>query len=83
MVRLGERLGDGGRVLVVDADSQVELHRVSGPGSASPTCRARGRSAIAPTGWRRGFRPTPTLKRAFSEMLQHDAGWVAVLDGDH
>ncbi|WP_327293842.1 MULTISPECIES: betaine/proline/choline family ABC transporter ATP-binding protein [unclassified Streptomyces] len=22
------------------------------------------------------------LKRAFSEMLQHDAGWVAVLDGD-
>jgi osmoprotectant transport system ATP-binding protein len=24
-----------------------------------------------------------TLKQAFSEMLQHDAGWVAVLDGDH
>ncbi|MFE2377022.1 ABC transporter ATP-binding protein [Streptomyces sp. NPDC059398] len=23
------------------------------------------------------------LKQAFSEMLQHDAGWVAVLDGDH
>ncbi|MBO0732712.1 MAG: CBS domain-containing protein, partial [Acidimicrobiaceae bacterium] len=23
-----------------------------------------------------------TLKHAFSEMLQHDAGWVAVLDGD-
>ncbi|MDQ6615307.1 MAG: betaine/proline/choline family ABC transporter ATP-binding protein [Actinomycetota bacterium] len=23
-----------------------------------------------------------TLKQAFSEMLQHDAGWVAVLDGD-
>ncbi len=23
-----------------------------------------------------------TLKAAFSEMLQHDAGWVAVLDGD-
>lgn len=22
------------------------------------------------------------LKQAFSEMLQHDAGWVAVLDGD-
>ncbi|MCG7527963.1 ABC transporter ATP-binding protein, partial [Streptomyces sp. OfavH-34-F] len=21
------------------------------------------------------------LKRAFSEMLQHDAGWIAVLDG--
>ncbi|MCW2540275.1 MAG: opuCA [Frankiales bacterium] len=24
-----------------------------------------------------------TLKQAFSEMLQHDAGWVAVLNGDH
>jgi osmoprotectant transport system ATP-binding protein len=23
-----------------------------------------------------------TLKQAFSVMLQHDAGWVAVLDGD-
>jgi osmoprotectant transport system ATP-binding protein len=23
-----------------------------------------------------------TLKQAFSEMLQHDAGWVAVLDGE-
>ncbi|MEU5979914.1 betaine/proline/choline family ABC transporter ATP-binding protein [Streptomyces sp. NPDC047315] len=23
-----------------------------------------------------------SLKRAFSEMLQHDAGWVAVVDGD-
>jgi osmoprotectant transport system ATP-binding protein len=25
---------------------------------------------------------TGSLKQAFSEMLQHDAGWVAVLDGD-
>jgi hypothetical protein len=23
-----------------------------------------------------------SLKDAFSQMLQHDAGWVAVLDGD-
>ena len=23
-----------------------------------------------------------TLKTAFGEMLQHDAGWIAVLDGD-
>ena len=23
-----------------------------------------------------------SLKDAFAEMLQHDAGWVAVLDGD-
>ena len=25
---------------------------------------------------------TATLKDAFAEMLLHDAGWVAVLDGD-
>jgi osmoprotectant transport system ATP-binding protein len=25
---------------------------------------------------------TGSLKQAFSEMLQHDAGWVAVLDGE-
>jgi osmoprotectant transport system ATP-binding protein len=24
-----------------------------------------------------------SLKTAYAEMLQHDAGWVAVLDGDH
>ncbi|MCQ4046430.1 ABC transporter ATP-binding protein [Streptantibioticus rubrisoli] len=24
-----------------------------------------------------------SLKQAFSAMLQHDAGWIAVLDGDH
>ncbi len=24
-----------------------------------------------------------SLKAAFAEMLQHDAGWVAVLDRDH
>ncbi|MEV4440004.1 betaine/proline/choline family ABC transporter ATP-binding protein [Streptomyces sp. NPDC049577] len=24
-----------------------------------------------------------SLKQAFSTMLQHDAGWIAVLDGDH
>ena len=23
-----------------------------------------------------------SLKQAFAQMLQHDAGWVAVLDGD-
>ena len=31
---------------------------------------------------RRGCRWRLSLKQAFSEMLQHDAGWVAVLDGD-
>lgn len=27
-------------------------------------------------------RRSQSLKDAFAEMLQHDAGWVAVLDGD-
>ena len=29
-----------------------------------------------------GCRLGATLKQAFSTMLQHDAGWVAVLDGE-
>jgi len=36
--------------------------------------RARRMEAWVPVG--------SSLKAAFSEMLQHDAGWVAVLDGD-
>ncbi len=37
--------------------------------------RARRMEAWVPVG--------ASLKVAFSEMLQHDAGWVAVLDGEH
>ena len=37
--------------------------------------RARRMEAWVPVG--------SSLKSAFAEMLQHDAGWVAVLDGDH
>ena len=33
-------------------------------------------------GWRPGCRCDASLKTAFSTMLQHEAGWVAVLDGD-
>jgi osmoprotectant transport system ATP-binding protein len=36
--------------------------------------RARRMEAWVPVG--------SSLKSAFAEMLQHDAGWVAVLDGD-
>jgi osmoprotectant transport system ATP-binding protein len=38
------------------------------------TTRAQRMEAWVPVG--------ASLKRAFSEMLQHDAGWVAVLDGN-
>ena len=44
----------------------------SGDGTVAE--RARRMEAWVPVG--------SSLKAAFSEMLQHDAGWVAVLDGD-
>ncbi len=44
----------------------------SGDGSVAD--RAKRMEAWLPTG--------SSLKAAFAEMLQHDAGWVAVLDGD-
>jgi osmoprotectant transport system ATP-binding protein len=43
-------------------------------GDATVADRARRMEAWVPVG--------TSLKGAFSEMLQHDAGWVAVLDGD-
>jgi len=43
-------------------------------GAATVADRAHRMEAWVPVG--------APLKRAFSEMLQHDAGWVAVLDGD-
>jgi osmoprotectant transport system ATP-binding protein len=46
--------------------------RATGPGSVRD--RARRMEAWVPVG--------APLKTAFSEMLQHDAGWIAVLDGD-
>ena len=44
----------------------------SGDGTVAD--RAKRMEAWVPTG--------SSLKAAFAEMLQHDAGWVAVLDGD-
>ncbi|WP_405743283.1 betaine/proline/choline family ABC transporter ATP-binding protein [Streptomyces sp. NBC_01525] len=67
----------GARWAVVLDDSGVlhgwvgatELADAAGPVSG----HARRMEAWVPVG--------ATLKRAFGEMLQHDAGWVAVLDG--
>ncbi|MEU4212101.1 betaine/proline/choline family ABC transporter ATP-binding protein [Streptomyces sp. NPDC026206] len=44
-------------------------------GSGTVRDRARRMDAWLPLG--------ASLKRAFSTMLQHDAGWIAVLDGDN
>jgi osmoprotectant transport system ATP-binding protein len=50
----------------------VDLADLSGEGLVGD--RMRRIEAHVPLG--------ATLKQAFGEMLQHDAGWVAVLDGD-
>ena len=50
----------------------ISRARAEGPGTVGD--RARRMNAYVSS--------TDTLKQAFSVMLQHDAGWVAVLDGD-
>ncbi|MFI9029052.1 betaine/proline/choline family ABC transporter ATP-binding protein [Streptomyces sp. NPDC053560] len=71
---------DGARWAVV-LDSEDRLHGwvaadVLGQAAADGTVRAHARrmEAWLPVG--------APLKQAFSTMLQHDAGWIAVLDGD-
>ncbi|MEU7133167.1 betaine/proline/choline family ABC transporter ATP-binding protein [Streptomyces sp. NPDC046261] len=71
---------DGARWAVVLDDSD-RLHGwisadavASGDGTVRVRERARRMDAWLPLG--------ASLKQAFSTMLQHDAGWIAVLDGD-
>ncbi|MFG2095957.1 ATP-binding cassette domain-containing protein [Streptomyces sp. NPDC048612] len=84
-VRLGESAADamarlrteGARWAVV-LDEEGELHGWVGTeeladGSGTVAGHARRMEAWVPV--------TGTLKAAFSEMLKHDAGWIAVLDG--
>jgi osmoprotectant transport system ATP-binding protein len=85
IVRLRDGLADARAVLVrqgarwaVVLDDQGELHgwvsaeRATGAGTVATV--ARRMEAWVPA--------DATLKTAFSTMLQHEAGWVAVLDGD-
>ncbi|MGW2916920.1 ABC transporter ATP-binding protein [Streptomyces angustmyceticus] len=85
LVRLGEPAADAGRRLrtegarwAVVLDEEGALHGWAGteelagvPGTVAG--HARRMEAWVPV--------TGTLKAAFSEMLKHDAGWIAVLDG--
>ena len=88
VVHLTDRLADataslrasGARWAVV-LDNSDALHgwiSADGADGADPdetvSSRAQRMEAWVPVG--------ASLKRAFSEMLQHDAGWVAVLEGD-
>ena len=83
-VHLTDRLADATRMLReaearwgVVLDDHDALHgwvSAEETGDANVADRARRMEAWVPVG--------TSLKVAFSEMLQHDAGWVAVLDGD-
>jgi len=84
VVHLDDRLADASRSLTaagarwgVVLDDAENLHgwvAADERGDATVADRARRMEAWVPVG--------TSLKAAFSEMLQHDAGWVAVLDGD-
>jgi osmoprotectant transport system ATP-binding protein len=62
--------------VVLDDDGSLHgwlsAERATGAGTVGSA--ARRMEAWVPAG--------ATLKTAFSTMLQHEAGWVAVLDGD-
>ena len=84
VVHLNDRIADataalsaaGARWAVV-LDDEDNLHgwvAADETGDATVADRARRMEAWVPVG--------ANLKAAFAEMLQHDAGWVAVLDGD-
>ncbi len=61
-------------VVLDDHDNLHGWFAADEPGDGTVADRARRMEAWVPVG--------SSLKAAFSEMLQHDAGWVAVLDGD-
>jgi osmoprotectant transport system ATP-binding protein len=62
--------------VVVDADDSLRgwIAREETSGEGTVADRRHRMEAWVPL--------NATLKQAFSEMLQHDAGWVAVLDGN-
>ena len=83
VVHVDDRIADATRSLrqvgarwAVVLDEQENLHGWVGTdetGDATVGQRAKRMEAWVPVG--------SSLKAAFAEMLQHDAGWVAVLDG--
>jgi len=84
VVHLEDRLADATAALQaagaqwgVVLDEREHLHgwiAADETGDATVADRMRRMEAWVPVG--------TSLKAAFSEMLQHDAGWIAVLDGD-
>ncbi len=84
LLREGDRLVDAARAMGVDhSEVAVVLDAEGAPTGWIGRADAAGPGAVGDH-LRRVDASVPldaTLKQAFSEMLQHDAGWVAVLDG--
>ena len=70
------RLGGARWAVVLDAADQLHGWISADAGRR----HAAARSATTPAGWRRGCPVGASLKQAFCTMLQHDAGWIAVID---
>jgi osmoprotectant transport system ATP-binding protein len=68
-------VGESKWAVVVDGDGHLQgwIGSETSMGDGTVGSRVHRMEAWVPLG--------ATLKQAFSEMLQHDAGWVAVLDG--
>lgn len=85
LVRLGEPAADAGRRLraegarwAVVLDEEGALHGWAGTEELAGVAGTVAGHARRMEAW---VPVTGTLKAAFSEMLKHDAGWIAVLDG--
>ncbi|MGH8890039.1 MAG: ABC transporter ATP-binding protein [Acidothermaceae bacterium] len=85
VVHLDDSLDDAAKQLraassrwAVVLDSDERLHGWIGVDSTATSGQVRD-AARRMEAW---VPANSSLKQAFSEMLQHDAGWVAVLDGD-
>jgi osmoprotectant transport system ATP-binding protein len=78
LVEAAKRLRDEHSRWAVVLDSNDRLHGWIGIDSTAKS----GLVGDAARRMEARVRADASLKQAFSEMLQHDAGWVAVLDGD-
>ena len=85
VVRLDDRLADAGeRIRAAGSEWGVVLDAEGGLHGWLPLRSAEREGTVRDAARRleAWVGVEATLKAAFSEMLQHDAGWVAVLDGD-
>ncbi len=82
MVHAHEVIAAAGTRWAVVLDGMGRLHGWVAGETADPAFSADGTVAAHARRFDAWVPVTATLKEAFAVMLQHDAGWVAVLDGD-